>query len=89
MDKIDKMLLEKVSDLHKISLGAFNIRKNGQVLDRKTTKEIEIIPKKDKSGIDIIVKPNVQNKAVHIPVIITAGGLNDFCLLYTSPSPRD
>ena len=77
MDKIDKMLLEKVSDLHKISLGAFNIRKNGQVLDRKTTKEIEIIPKKDKSGIDIIVKPNVQNKAVHIPVIITAGGLND------------
>lgn len=77
MDKIDKMLLEKVSDLHKISLGAFNIRKNGQVLDRKTTKEIEIIPKKDKSGIDIIVKPNVKNKAVHIPVIITAGGLND------------
>lgn len=77
MDKIDEMLLEKVSDLHKISLGAFNIRKNGQVLDRKTTKEIEIVPKKNKSGIDIIVKPNVQNKAVHIPVIITAGGLND------------
>ena len=77
MDKIDKMLLEKVSDLHKISLGAFNIRKNGQVLDRKTTKEIEIVPKKNKSGIDIIVKPNVKNKAVHIPVIITAGGLND------------
>lgn len=77
MDKIDKMLLEKVSDLHKISLGAFNIRKNGQVLDRKATKEIEIVPKKNKSGIDIIVKPNVKNKAVHIPVIITAGGLND------------
>ncbi len=77
MDKIDKMLLEKVSDLHKISLGAFNIRKNGQVLDRKTTKEIEIVPKKNKSGIDIIVKPNVKNKALHIPVIITAGGLND------------
>lgn len=77
MDKIDKMLLEKVSDLHKISLGAFNIRKNGQVLDRKTTKEIEIVPKKNKSGIDIIVKPDVKNKAVHIPVIITAGGLND------------
>lgn len=77
MDKIDKMLLEKVSDLHKISLGAFNIRKNGQVLDRKATKEIEIVPKKNKSGIDIIVKPDVKNKAVHIPVIITAGGLND------------
>ena len=77
MDKIDEMLLEKVSDLHKISLGAFNIRKNGQVLDRKNTKEIEIVPKKNKSGIDIIVQPNVKNKAVHIPVIITVGGLND------------
>lgn len=77
MNKIDKMLLEKVSSLHDIKLGAFNIRKNGEVVERKSTKEIEIVPKKDKKGIDIIIKPNVQNKAVHIPVIITAGGLND------------
>ena len=77
MDKIDKSLLEKVSSLHEIKLGAFNIRKNGEVLERKTTGEIDIVPKKDKPGIDIIIKPNVQNKAVHIPVIITAGGLND------------
>lgn len=77
MNKIDKVLLEKVSSLHDIKLGAFNIRKNGEVVERKSTKEIEIVPKKDKKGIDIIIKPNVQNKAVHIPVIITAGGLND------------
>ena len=77
MDKIDKSLLEKVSSLHEIKLGAFNIRKNGEVLARKTSGEIDIVPKKDKPGIDIIIKPNVQNKAVHIPVIITAGGLND------------
>lgn len=77
MDKVDKALLEKVSSLHDIKLGAFNIRKNGQVVDRHSTKEIEIVPKKNKSGIDIFVKPNVVNKALHIPVIITAGGLND------------
>ncbi len=77
MDKIDRELLEKITDLHKIELGAFNIRKNGQAVDRKNTKEIEIVPKKDKSGIDVYIKPNVKNKAVHIPVIITMGGLND------------
>ena len=77
MNKIDKSLLEQVSDLHKISLGAFNIRKNGEVLDRKSTKEIEIVKKKDKNGIDIFIKKDVKNKAVHIPVIITVGGLND------------
>ncbi len=77
MDKIDEQLLEKVSDLHKIALGAFNVRKNGESIGRQSTKEIEIIPKKKKSGIDIYVQPNVKNKAVHIPVIITMGGLND------------
>ena len=46
MDKIDRELLEKITDLHKIELGAFNIRKNGQAVDRKNTKEIEIVPKK-------------------------------------------
>lgn len=77
MDKIDEQLLEKVSDLHKISLGAFNVRKNGESIGRQSTKEIEIVPKKKKSGIDIYVQPNIKNKAVHIPVIITMGGLND------------
>lgn len=77
MDKIDEKLLEKIADLHKIPSGAFNIRKNGQAIERNTTKEIDIIPKKNKSGIDIIVKPNVKNKSVHIPVIITVGGIED------------
>ena len=77
MDKIDKDLLAQISDLHKIPEGAYNIRKNGQALSRNSTSEIEIIPKKDKSGIDVVVKPNVKGKSVHIPVIITVGGLED------------
>ena len=44
MDKIDKILLQQIADLHRIPSGAFNIRKNGQVLSRNSTKEIEIIP---------------------------------------------
>ena len=77
MNRIDKSLLEKISALHNISLGAVNIRKNGEVVKRENSAEIEILPKKNKSGIDVFIKPNVKNKAVHIPVIITEGGIDD------------
>lgn len=77
MNNIDKELLKSVADLHSTPLGSFNIRKNGESVGRNSTKEIEIITKKDKSGIDIIVKPGVKNKSVHIPVIITVGNLTD------------
>ena len=77
MEKIDKELLEQIANLHSVPEGAYNIRKNGEALSRNSTSDIEIIPKKNKSGIDIIVKPNVKNKSVHIPVIITMGGLTD------------
>ncbi len=77
MNNLEKKILEKISDLHAIPNGAFNIRKNGELFERNSTKEINIIPKKNKNGIDVIVSPNVQNKSIHIPVIITIGGLND------------
>ncbi len=77
MNKIEQALLEKISGLHKIPAGAVNIRSNGEVVKRTSTSEIEIVPKKDKSGIDIFVKPNVVGKSVHIPVLITVGGFDD------------
>ena len=43
MNKIDKMLLEKVSSLHDIKLGAFNIRKNGEVVERKSKKALILL----------------------------------------------
>lgn len=77
MNEVDKELLEEIADMHSVPQGSFNIRKNGESIARNSTKDIEIIPKKDKSGIDIIVKEGVKNKSVHIPVIITVGNLND------------
>lgn len=77
MNNIELKLLEKIADLHKIPSGAFNIRRNGAPLERNSTKDIEINPKQDKSGIDIVVHAGVKNKSVHIPVIITIGGIND------------
>ena len=56
MNNIKKKLLEKIADLHSVPSGAFNLRKNGQAVERQSTKEIDIVPKKNKSGIDIILK---------------------------------
>lgn len=77
MNILDKSLLVKIADLHEIPQGAYNIRKNGEGVERHSTANIEIKSKEDKPGIDIIVKPGTRDESVHIPVIITAEGMKD------------
>ena len=77
MNKTDSNLLEAIADLHEIPAGAYNIRKNGGGLSRRSTANIEIVTKEDKPGIDIIIAPGTKNESVHIPVIITEAGVND------------
>lgn len=76
MNNTDKELLEIISDASEYK-GAYNIRKNGQGIERQITDNINIVTKQDVSGIDIIVKENTKNEFVHIPVIITESGLKD------------
>ena len=68
---VDKKLLEEVAGLHEIPQGAYNIRKNGQGVQRNTTANIDIVTKTDKPGINVIVKPGTKNESVHIPVILS------------------
>ena len=77
MDKTDAQLLETIADLHGIPEGSFNIRKNGKLMLRNSDTDVEIVPKKDKDGIDIIVKAGVKNRSVHIPVLLTIGDFQD------------
>ncbi|MCR5792998.1 MAG: SufD family Fe-S cluster assembly protein [Lachnospiraceae bacterium] len=77
MDQIEKTLLEKVADLHKVPEGAYNIRSNGKMAGRNTTANIDIITKEDKSGIDIRIKPGTKNESVHIPVVLSQSGLRE------------
>lgn len=77
MDRTDEKLLEEIADLHGIPEGSFNIRKNGKLLARNSDSDIEIVSKTDKDGIDIIVKPGIKNKSVHIPVLLTVGDFRD------------
>ncbi len=53
------------------------LEKIGEGIERKITDNINIVTKKDKSGIDIFVKENTKFEFVHIPVIITESGLKD------------
>ncbi|HZK57176.1 MAG TPA: SufD family Fe-S cluster assembly protein [Clostridia bacterium] len=77
LNALDKELLEKVADLHEVPAGAYNIRKNSEGIIRNTTSNIDIITKKDKPGIDVLIKPGTKNESVHIPVIISSTGLKD------------
>lgn len=77
LDALDRELLKTIADLHEIPTGAFNIRKDGKGIERKSTKNIIIEPKTDKSGINIFIAPNTKNEAVHFPVLLTLSGITD------------
>lgn len=77
MDAIQKSLLEELAGIHEVPEGAYNIRANGKAVGRNSSANIDIVPKDDKPGIDIIIKPGTKNESVHIPVIISESGLKD------------
>ena len=78
MDKVDIDLLKEVADVENGEFkGAYNIRKNGKGIERNVTENVNIVTKKDVSGIDIFVKENTKFEIIHIPVIITESGLKD------------
>lgn len=78
MDKVELDLLKEITGVENGEFkGAYNIRKDGQGIERKVTENINIVTKKDVSGIDIYVKENTKYEIVHIPVIITQSGLSD------------
>ena len=77
MDAIQRELLMQVSGLHEIPAGAYNIRSNGESVERNSTSNIEIVSKKEKSGIEIHIKPGTKHESVHIPVIMSQSGLEE------------
>lgn len=77
MTQIDIDLLKEIADLHGVPEGAYNIRKNGESLDRKCTENIQIISQEDQDGILIEIAPNTVNQSVHIPVLIQESGITE------------
>lgn len=77
MNNTELELLKIIADMDGKVEGAYNIRANGALDSRQVTENIDIKTKTDKSGIDIIIKPNTKNEKVHIPVIISETGLTE------------
>lgn len=78
MEQMEKDLLKSIADISGFMPGsAFNLRKNGEGVERHSTPNVKIITKEDKPGIDIIVKAHTTGESVHIPVILTESGIND------------
>ena len=77
MNSTELQLLQIIADMGDSTDGAFNIRANGQLANRRVTENIDIKTKIDNPGIDIIIKPGTVGEDVHIPVIISETGLSD------------
>lgn len=77
MNNIQKDLLKIIADMDGAVNGAFNIRANGSLAERRTTETVDIRNKTDKDGIDIIIRPGTKGEIIHIPVIISESGVND------------
>ena len=77
LEEIDKEMLDNLTEGQKIFLQAYNLRKNGCPVLFKNSENIEIVPKKDLSGIDVYIKEGTKNESLFIPVIITKGGIDD------------
>ncbi|NLA27836.1 MAG: SufD family Fe-S cluster assembly protein [Firmicutes bacterium] len=73
---LDREMLRHVADLQEDPPGAFNIRKDGEGVEQRSAPGIEIRPKDNQRGIDVIVEPGARG-TVHIPVIITLTGITD------------
>jgi Fe-S cluster assembly scaffold protein SufB len=77
LDAIDKKILAEVAGLEAIPKGAYNIRKNGELLGREVSANINIETNAKRDGIIIDVKPGTIGESVHIPVILSQSGLHD------------
>ena len=71
-------------DEFEIPAGAYNFRVNGKSVGRNSTKNIDVKPKTDKSGLDITIKPGTKNEQVHIPVAISATGIKEAVLMLSA-----
>lgn len=77
MNGILECILEKVIGLRDIFEGAYHFRVNGKNDRHTNSRGTQIVNKKDKQGINVFVQPGVKGEIVHIPVLISQGGLSD------------
>ncbi len=73
----EKEILKRITNINKITNGAYNIRKNGKLHSKHVTENINIIGKTNQEGIDIVIKKGTKNEDVYIPVIVSESNITD------------
>ncbi len=77
-DNVISEVLDVIAEAHEFPEdSAVNIRVDGQKAERRNTKNIEIVSKTDKDGIDVYIAPYTKHGSVHIPVVLTKSGFKD------------
>ena len=62
LSPIDESLLAEIANIHGMPKGAFNIRKDGQLVERHSSANIEIATKSDNPGIDIRIADGTKGE---------------------------
>ena len=70
-------LLSEIAGMHGMPKGAFNIRRDGELVERSSSANIEISTKTGEPGIDIKIAAGTKGETVYIPVIVTQSGIKD------------
>lgn len=76
LSPIDKELLENIAGLHGMPNGAFNVRKNGELVERHSSANVEISTNDD-GGLDVKIKDKAPRETIFVPVILTKVGMTD------------
>ena len=77
MNSISEALLHEITDWDDLFKGAYSIREDAQCDSFQSSKNIKIVPKKDKPGIDIYISNEANKETVFIPACVTHGSVND------------
>ena len=77
ISEVEREIFCEVADFDGAPEGAYNFRVNGKSVGRKSTDNIDVVPKKGGKGLDIYIKKGTKNETVHIPVAISASGLKE------------
>ena len=76
LSPIDKDLLENIAGIHGLPKGAFNVRKNGELVERHSSANVEI-ETNDQGGLEVKIKDKAPRETIFVPVILTKVGMTD------------
>lgn len=77
MKHLTDELLKIIADYQGQFNGAYSIRQDGECIARQSSENIQIIPKTDRPGLEVHVKPGTKGENVYIPACVTHGKVDD------------